>query len=254
MNNFQLIKDYKEKNFNKIIVSVEKKFLFKKNSEKDNIFFSNLLGCCYVNLNQIDKALKIYSFSKKIIKDFDGPEVKYNIGILPKNIELTDRRIGNYIKKKIKKTFSKKKINDLINSLKINPDVKGSYHSNLGLTLIGLIKINKFILKKNSNNSDKIFYLNPKYNSFRAEKLLKKKKFLKFKKEVKKILKYNPINMRLFAVLSYAIQKYKLKKINFFCSNTLKYIKEFDLLQSNEISNYFINSINDFINRRKSFR
>ena len=39
MNNFQLIKDYKEKNYNKIIVSVEKKFLFKKNSEKDNIFF-----------------------------------------------------------------------------------------------------------------------------------------------------------------------------------------------------------------------
>ena len=249
----ELLKNYKQGGETTIINYLKNNWFKTKNTEKQKIFFANLLACCYVNLGKIEKALSVYKKAKKIIKKFDGPEVKYNIGIIPNNIKLTDFHIKKFLEHKFKKMIKKKKLGDLINSLKVNPNIKGSHHSNLGLTLINLIEILKETSCKNKSQFDKIFYLNPKYNSYRAELLLKNKKIIPFKKEVKKIIKFNPINMRLFSLLSFAIQKYKIKKLDYFCSNPLDYINEFELLEEGKLNKDFIKKINKFIISRKKY-
>ena len=249
-----LLHNYKYKKYSIIIDSLKNEWSKKKYNEKQKIFYVNLLACCYVNLNKIKEALVAYKKANKFINKFDGPEVKYNLGILPDNIKLVDLRINSFFRNELKKKLKIKteKLEDLINSLKIDPNIKGACHSNLGLTLINLNKIfNK--IKNKKTLPDDIFYLNQKYNSYRAEILLKNKKITLFKKEVKKILKYNPINMRLFSLLSFAMQKYRIKNINYFCSNPLEYVKEFDLLKKGVLNLKFIKKINKFINDTKNY-
>ena len=251
MTNKKLIELYLKKNNTYLIKKLQQQFYSKRNSEKQNIFFSNLLACCFINLDQIENALNIYRISKKKIHNFDGPEIKYNIGILPENTKLTDKRISKYLRLKFQEFLSDKQLKDLTNSLKIDANCRGSYHSNLGQTLIDILKIQSLMLNKNRKINPKIFYLNYKYNSYRAEKLLKKNKFKEFKREAKKVYTYNPINMRLFAVISYAKQRYHLKGLNYFCSNTLEYVKEFDLIDNNDLKKNFLNNFNKFIKKLK---
>jgi tetratricopeptide (TPR) repeat protein len=241
---------YKNKKNYEIINILKNSWYSKSKSVKKKILFSNLLACSYINIGNVDEAITVYDKAANIIKNFDGPDVHYNIGILPNNILKTDRIIGNYIIKKFNKKLNKKKIKDLINSLKINPNVKGKYHSNLGLTLINL---NKIVRKIESKNNNEIFYLNIKYNTFRAEKLLKNKKFVEFKKEVKQVLKYNPVNMRMFSVISYAIQKYNLKDLEYFCKNPFDYVMEFNLLKKKFINKKNIENINSILSRQSQY-
>ena len=123
----------------------------------------------------------------------------------------------------------------------------------MGLTLLNLNKILNKTKDKKKIKHEEVFYLNSKYNSYRAEMLLKNKKIILFKKEVKKIIKYNPINMRLFSLLSFAMQKYKIKNLNYFCSNPLEYVKEFDLLEEGSLNTKFIKKINKFIIDSKNY-
>jgi len=239
---------YSKKKYQDIINKINNRLFQKKFTEKEKVFKVNLIACSYINLGMINEAVEIYKIAKKKIKNFDGPEVKYNIGILPENLQTSDKKIKKFLTKKFKGKISKKNIIEITNSLKINPKIKGLYHSNLGLSLINIIKIFKLI---NNKKNERIYYLNPKYNSYRAEKLLKQKKIDLFKKEVKKILKYNSINTRLFSLISYAIQKYKINGINYFCKNPLNYVKKFNLLDEKKISLNLIKKINDFISDQK---
>ena len=249
--------NYNKKKYTKIIESIKKLLLKKTLPESKKIFYSNLLACSYVNINRIDLAVEIYQKANLIIRNFDGPLVKYNIGIIPENLFKTDKNISLFIKKLLRNSISAKKIDkkntkDLINSLKVNPKVKGSYHSNIGLTLLILAKL-KSLLSQNFKRKDfeKILYSNYKYNSFLVEDLLKKKLFKKFRQETKKILNYNSINMRLFAILSYAIQKYGFKNLNYFCSNPLLYVKEYNLVETKEIKNEFIEKLINTLSKVK---
>ena len=246
-NEHELSTLYSKKKFQYIIDNISNNLFQKKINEKEKVFKINLVACCYVNLGMINEAVEIYKIAKKKIQNFDGPEVKYNIGIIPEDLKSTDKKIEKFLSKKLKGKISKKNLTKIANSLKINPKIKGHYHSNLGLSLINLIEILKIKRKK---KIEKIYYLNPKYNSYRAEILLKQKKIILFKKEIKKILKYNSINTRLFSLISYAIQKYKIKDVNYFCKNPFDYVKKFNLINEKKITLDLIKNVNYFISKQ----
>ena len=237
----KLLKYYNDKNYSLIINLLENNCFKNKNLKENKIFNVNILACSYINIKEINKALNLYKIAIEKIKNFDGPQIFYNIGILPENIVQTDKLFKSYINKNFNKKLNKKELNILTNSLKINPNLKGAFHSNLGLSLINLIKISKKIKK---SKFEEIFYLNYKYNSYRAEMLLKKRDFKEFKNEVRKIIRYNSVNMRLFSILSYAIQKYKIKNINYFCKNPFDYLMQIDLKKNEVIDDKKLKKIN----------
>lgn len=247
--NFILL--YRNKKYLDLIYNLKDNWFSKKYSQKKKIFYVNLLACSYINLKNIESAVNVYKRALKEIRDFSGPKIHYNIGIIPEDLKISDSLFERYIISKLKKSYKINQLKDLANSLKINPKVRGNYHSNFGLTLLNIIKILKISQKK---KSEKIFYLNPKYNSYRVEKLLKQNQLNKFRKEVNKIFKHNPErNMRLFNILSFAINKYHLNNLNYFCKNPFDYLKEYDLFEDKRINNSLISKINKIINMQSKF-
>jgi len=130
----------------------------KKISDDDLIYIFNILACAHINNNDLDNALKTYKLANLLIKNFDGPKIKYNIGIIPYNVKKTDTLIKKYLKERLHlKKFKNKNFSfqELYESLKINPKTKGEYHSNIGATLINIIKIEKSITTRVNSNSIK---------------------------------------------------------------------------------------------------
>ena len=248
-NNYILL--YKNKKYLDLIYNLKDKWFSKKYSQKKKIFYANLLACTYINLKDVESAVNVYKKALKEIRDFSGPKINYNIGIIPEDLRISDSLVERYIKLKLKKQYKLNKLQDLANSIKINPKVRGKYHSNFGLNLLNIIKILKITQKK---KSEKIFYLNPKYNSYRVERYLKNNELNKFKKEINKIFKHNPgRNMRLFNILSFAINKHRLKTLNYFCKNPFDYFKEYDLFEDKRINKSLISKINKIINKQSKF-
>ena len=82
---------------------------------------------------------------------------------------------------------------------------------------------------------------------------MKKRDFKEFKNEVKKIIRYNSINMRLFGILSYAIQKYKIKNIDYFCKNPFDYLMQIDLKKKKVIDDKKLKKINSIIKMQSKY-
>jgi len=90
---------YKDKNYTLLINLLENNCFKNKYSLEDKIFNVNILACLYINIREINKALNIYKIALEKIKNFDGPNIYYNIGILPESILETDKIFKNYINK-----------------------------------------------------------------------------------------------------------------------------------------------------------
>lgn len=252
MNNKKLVDLYNKNKFNLLIQRLSQKNI---KNRSQLIFNFNLLACAQINIGDVEGAVRTYEKALKKIKGFNNSNIDYNIGFVPKNVAQADRLISKYVYK-FKNEFISKyknidKFQDIVLSLRINPRVKGEYHSNLGQTLINVIKFIKLIInsKKSVTKLNELLYSNPKYNSYKAEKFLKKKQFTKFKSEITNILKYNKYNSRAHAVSSYALQKYNLKTADNFCKMPLNYVKKFNLIDSKDISNSFLKKIDHLLNK-----
>jgi len=69
------------------------------------IFKYNKLACNYLNIGDVENAIYSYEEAIKKIKDFDGPEIKYNVGLVPFSCKKVDQDIFKYLKKKYKIIF-----------------------------------------------------------------------------------------------------------------------------------------------------
>lgn len=239
---------YKNKKTKKIIYYCNN--ILKKNkkiNDDDLIYIFNILACAYINDNNLENALKTYKLAKLLVKNFDGPKIKYNIGIVPYNVEKTDILIKKYLEEKLcLKKFKNKDFifKELYESLRINPKTKGEYHSNIGATLINIIKIEKDLKKRiNTDSIKNISYSNPKYNAFRAERLLKNRKFQEFQKELRRISKFHKYNFRAYCLSTYAYKKYNLKDLTNFCSEPIDCISVFNLTKNGYLTHNFIKNV-----------
>jgi len=253
MNNKKLVDLYNKNKFNLVIQTLVKK---KFNSRSQLIFKFNLLACAQINIGDVEGAVRTYEKALKEIKNFNNSNVDYNIGFVPKNIAYSDKIISKYVYRFKNKFISKYKnlgtFQNIVRSFQINPRVKGEYHSNLGQTLVNIIKLKKLILKpkKLATKLNELIYSNPKYNSYKAENFLKKKQFTKFNTEITNILKYYKYNSRANAVSSYALQKYNFKTVNNFCKMPLHYVKKFNLIDTKDVNSSFFKKIDHLINKK----